>query len=84
MFKIHQRIDVLERLLSNNNRLVERLRDSLLQHKSAPESGGGGVNASFDSAHSQHDPLPGCRLVKEMKDGANGVQVSMLAAAGTV
>uniref|UniRef100_A0AAQ5XI56 Alpha-mannosidase n=1 Tax=Amphiprion ocellaris TaxID=80972 RepID=A0AAQ5XI56_AMPOC len=51
--RLQQKIDRLERLLSDNNRLVARLRDSLLQHKASWERGGGGANVSSDSTHSQ-------------------------------
>uniref|UniRef100_A0AAQ6AKB8 mannosyl-oligosaccharide 1,3-1,6-alpha-mannosidase n=1 Tax=Amphiprion ocellaris TaxID=80972 RepID=A0AAQ6AKB8_AMPOC len=73
--RLQQKIDRLERLLSDNNRLVARLRDSLLQHKASWERGGGGANVSSDSTHSQAAPPPGCRLAEEMKDGADGVQL---------
>lgn len=71
---LQQKIDRLERLLVDNNHLVARLRDTLL-HKQSPE-GQGGANISSDSALFRAGPLPGCRLAEEMKDGANGVQVS--------
>ncbi|XP_067430456.1 alpha-mannosidase 2 [Thunnus thynnus] len=77
--RLQQKIDRLERLLSDNNRLVATLRDSLLHRKASWETGGGGggggVNVSSDSAHSRTDPLPGCRLAEEMKDGTDGVQL---------
>ncbi|KAM8743502.1 alpha-mannosidase 2 [Acanthopagrus schlegelii] len=72
--RLQQKIDELERLLSDNNRLVATLRDSLLQHK-ASWGKGGGANVSSDSAHSPADTLPGCRLANEMKDETDGVQL---------
>lgn len=71
--RLQLKIDRLERLLVDNNRLVARLRDSLLVRES-PE-GGGGANVSSNSAHNRAVPPPGCRKAKEMKDGADGVQV---------
>lgn len=73
--RLQQKIDRLERLLSDNNRLVARLRDSLLQRKASWERGGGGANVSSESTHSMADPLPGCRLAKKMEDGTDGVQL---------
>uniref|UniRef100_A0A8P4GGG6 Alpha-mannosidase n=1 Tax=Dicentrarchus labrax TaxID=13489 RepID=A0A8P4GGG6_DICLA len=58
---LQQKIDRLEHLLSDNNRLVATLRDSLLQRK-APWETGARANVSSDSAHGQTDRLPGCRL----------------------
>lgn len=77
MSRLQQKIDRLERLLSDNNRLVATLRDSLLRRKASGETGGGGANVSSDAAHSRADTLPGCRLAEEMKDGTDGVQVSL-------
>lgn len=74
--RLQQKIDELERLLSDNNRLVATLRDYLLPHK-ASWGKGGGANVSSDSAHSQDGTLPGCRLANEMKDETDGVQVSL-------
>ncbi|XP_043951813.1 alpha-mannosidase 2 [Gambusia affinis] len=71
--RLQLKIDRLERLLVDNNRLVARLRDSLLVRES-PE-GGGGANVSSNSAHNRAVPPPGCRKAKEMKDGADGVQL---------
>uniref|UniRef100_A0A8P4GJJ8 Alpha-mannosidase n=1 Tax=Dicentrarchus labrax TaxID=13489 RepID=A0A8P4GJJ8_DICLA len=65
---LQQKIDRLEHLLSDNNRLVATLRDSLLQRK-APWETGARANVSSDSAHGQTDRLPGCRLADEPKDG---------------
>uniref|UniRef100_A0A3P8RJE0 Alpha-mannosidase n=1 Tax=Amphiprion percula TaxID=161767 RepID=A0A3P8RJE0_AMPPE len=73
--RLQQKIDRLEHLLSDNNRLVATLRDSLLQRKASWERGGGGANVSSDSTHSQAAPPPGCRLAEDMKDGADGVQL---------
>lgn len=70
--RLVQKIDRLERLLSDNNRLVATLRDSLLHPKGDNR---GGANVS--SAHSPADPLPGCRLADETKGGADEVQVSL-------
>ncbi|KAI9545468.1 hypothetical protein NQZ68_036455 [Dissostichus eleginoides] len=68
--RLAQKIDRLERLLSDNNRLVATLRDSLLHPKGDNR---GGANVS--SAHSPADPLPGCRLADETKGGADEVQL---------
>ncbi|XP_037607714.1 alpha-mannosidase 2 [Sebastes umbrosus] len=75
--RLKQKIDRLERLLGDNNRLVVELRDSLFHHKASWKTtrGGGGANVSSDSAHSRAAELPGCRLAKEMKGGADGVQL---------
>lgn len=73
--RLQEKIDRLERLLSDNNRLVATLRDSLLQHKAPWEKGGGGVNKSSSPTHSKAEPPPGCRLAEEMTDGKNGVQL---------
>ncbi|XP_070845355.1 alpha-mannosidase 2 [Chaetodon trifascialis] len=73
--RLQQKIDKLEHLLSDNNRLVATLRDSLLHRKASWETAGGGGNASSDSAHSRAETPPGCRLAKEMKDGTDGVQL---------
>uniref|UniRef100_UPI0037E97BF9 alpha-mannosidase 2 isoform X2 n=1 Tax=Semicossyphus pulcher TaxID=241346 RepID=UPI0037E97BF9 len=73
--RLQQKIDRLEHLLNDNNRMVATLRDSLLHRKASWEKGGGGVNVSSDSAHSRANALPGCRLAEEMKDGTDGVQL---------
>ncbi|XP_071328218.1 alpha-mannosidase 2 [Trachinotus anak] len=73
--RLQQKIDRLEHLLSDNNRLVATLRDSLVRRKASWQTGGGGSNGSSDSTHSQVDTLPGCRLAEEMKDGTDGVQL---------
>ncbi|XP_074473781.1 alpha-mannosidase 2 [Sebastes fasciatus] len=74
--RLKQKIDRLERLLGDNNRLVVELRDSLFHHKASwKTTRGGGANVSSDSAHSRAAELPGCRLAQEMKDGADGVQL---------
>ncbi|XP_035995760.1 alpha-mannosidase 2 [Fundulus heteroclitus] len=65
--RLQLKIDRLERLLVDNNRLVARLRDSLLVRESP--GGRGGANAS-----SAGPPL-GCRKPAELKDGADGVQL---------
>ncbi|XP_061590562.1 alpha-mannosidase 2 isoform X1 [Cololabis saira] len=70
---IQQKIDRLEHLLSDNNRLVSMLRDSLFQHKQSQESGRGGTNNS--NALRQAEPPPGCRLAEDLKDGDDGVQL---------
>ncbi|XP_041815521.1 alpha-mannosidase 2 [Chelmon rostratus] len=72
---LQQKIDKLERLLSDNNRLVATLRDSLLHRKASWGTGGGGGNVSSDSAHSRAETLPGCRLAEEMKDRTDRVQL---------
>uniref|UniRef100_A0A8C2ZJV1 mannosyl-oligosaccharide 1,3-1,6-alpha-mannosidase n=1 Tax=Cyclopterus lumpus TaxID=8103 RepID=A0A8C2ZJV1_CYCLU len=72
--RLKQQIDKLERLLSDNNRLVATLRDSLFSRQ-ASRVKGVAANVSSGSAHSQAVALPGCRLAEEMKDGADGVQL---------
>ncbi|KAM4528259.1 alpha-mannosidase 2 isoform 2-T2 [Odontesthes bonariensis] len=72
--RLQEKIDRLELILKNNNRLVAELRDALFQHKSL-ETGGGGANDTSDSAHRRAEAAPGCRLAEEMKDGADGVQL---------
>ncbi|TNN28158.1 Alpha-mannosidase 2 [Liparis tanakae] len=74
--RLQQQIERLERLLGDNNRLVATLQDSLAYHRAALGKGGV-VNVSSGSAHSRADTPPGCRLAEEMKDGADGVQVSL-------
>uniref|UniRef100_A0AAX7T9D2 mannosyl-oligosaccharide 1,3-1,6-alpha-mannosidase n=1 Tax=Astatotilapia calliptera TaxID=8154 RepID=A0AAX7T9D2_ASTCA len=70
---LQQKIDGLERLLSDNNRLVAMLRDTLLQSKASAWKR---ANNSIDSALGRRgEALPGCRLAKEMKDGVDGVQL---------
>uniref|UniRef100_A0A3B3TMB8 Alpha-mannosidase 2-like n=1 Tax=Poecilia latipinna TaxID=48699 RepID=A0A3B3TMB8_9TELE len=71
--RLQLKIDRLERLLVDNNRLVARLRDSLLVRES-PERRGG-ANVSSNSAHNQAAAPPGCWKAEEMKDGADGVQL---------
>ncbi|XP_018518658.1 LOW QUALITY PROTEIN: alpha-mannosidase 2 [Lates calcarifer] len=66
--RLQEKIDRLERLLSDNNRLVATLRDSLVNRKASWETGRRGANVSSDT-------LSGCRLVEEMKDGTDGVQL---------
>ncbi|XP_070706732.1 alpha-mannosidase 2 [Pempheris klunzingeri] len=75
--RLQQKIDRLEHLLSDNNRLVATLRDSLLHRKASWETtrGEGGANVSSDSTHGRAHTLPGCRLAEEMKDRADGVQL---------
>lgn len=68
--RLHQKIEKLEQLLSQNNRVVAKLRDSLLQRNTEA-----GANVSSNSAHSQDGRLPGCRAAEEMRDGTDGVQV---------
>ncbi|GLD56879.1 alpha-mannosidase 2 [Lates japonicus] len=65
---LQEKIDRLERLLSDNNRLVATLRDSLVNRKASWETGRRGANVSSDT-------LSGCRLAEEMKDGTDGVQL---------
>ncbi|XP_072227355.1 alpha-mannosidase 2 isoform X2 [Leuresthes tenuis] len=72
--RLQEKIDRLELLLKNNNRLVAKLRDALFQHKSL-ETGRGGANDSSDSAHRRAGAFPGCRLAEEMKNAADGVQL---------
>ncbi|XP_042365114.1 LOW QUALITY PROTEIN: alpha-mannosidase 2 [Plectropomus leopardus] len=72
--RLQQKIDRLERLLSDNSRLVASLRDSLLHSKASWETAGG-ANGSSDSAPDRADALPGCRLAEATKGGAEGVQL---------
>ncbi|XP_047426391.1 alpha-mannosidase 2 [Mugil cephalus] len=72
---LQQKIDRLEYLLSNNNRLVARLRDSLLHHKASRKQEGGGANSSSEHAHIPAEPLSGCQLAEEKEGGAGGVQL---------
>jgi len=74
--RLQQQIEKLERLLGDNNRLVATLQDSLSSHRASMEKGGV-VNVSSGSAHSWADAPPGCRLAEQMKDGADGAQVSL-------
>ncbi|XP_029940101.1 alpha-mannosidase 2-like isoform X2 [Salarias fasciatus] len=69
LLRLQQKIDRLEGLLSENNRLVAALRDSLVHRKAGRP--GGVANSSSVSA----PRLPGCRLAEELKDGADGVQL---------
>ncbi|XP_028318340.1 alpha-mannosidase 2 [Gouania willdenowi] len=71
--RLQQKIERLESLLSDNNRLVAMLRDSLLLQK--PDGRVGGANISSGSAHNSAKPIPGCRLAEELKDGTDGVQL---------
>ncbi|XP_053266802.1 alpha-mannosidase 2 [Pleuronectes platessa] len=73
--RLQQKIDRLEHLLSDNNRLVATLRDSLIPRKASWEKEGEGANVSSVSIHSAADELPGCRSAGKMKDGADGVQL---------
>lgn len=66
---LHQKIEKLEHLLGDNNRLVIRLHDTLDQQKKLSK-GGEKANQSFMEA-----PL-GCQLTKEVNNGTDGVQVS--------
>ncbi|TDG95849.1 hypothetical protein EPR50_G00244640, partial [Perca flavescens] len=67
---LQQKIERLELLLSNNNRLVATLRDTLIQRKASWEKGRG-ANGSSGSARQ----LPGCRLAEEIKEGTDEVQL---------
>lgn len=70
---LQQKIDRLEHLLSDNNRLVAMLRDTLLQSKaSAWKSANNSINSALGR---RGEALPGCRLAEEMKDGVDGVQL---------
>lgn len=66
---LHQKIEKLEHLLGDNNRLVIRLHDTLDQQKKLLK-GGEKANQSFVEA----PPL--CQLTKELNNGSDGVQVS--------
>ncbi|XP_059214046.1 alpha-mannosidase 2 [Centropristis striata] len=74
LYRLQEKIDRLERLLSDNNRLVATLRDALIRSKASGEPGGR-ANVSSDSAHRQPAVLPGCRLAEEMKDGVQLLDV---------
>lgn len=65
---LHHKIERLEHLLGDNNRLVARLRDTLDQQKELLQRGEK-ANVSLDEAPT------GCLLAKEVKDGTDGVQV---------
>ncbi|CAN9504622.1 unnamed protein product [Ophioblennius macclurei] len=69
LLRLQQKIDRLEGLLSENNRLVGALRDSLL-HRKVEQSRGMAKNSSAP-AHL----VPGCQLAEELKDSADGVQL---------
>ncbi|MED6268750.1 hypothetical protein CHARACLAT_025535 [Characodon lateralis] len=71
--RLQLKIDRLEHLLVDNNRLVARLRDLLLLRES-PE-GRGVANVSSDSTHNRGGPPPGCRKAEEIKDSVDGVQL---------
>ncbi|XP_007544804.1 alpha-mannosidase 2-like, partial [Poecilia formosa] len=71
--RLQLKIDRLERLLVDNNRLVARLRDSLLVRESPEQRGG--ANVSSNSAHNRAAAPLGCWKAEEMKDGADGVQL---------
>ncbi|XP_047228847.1 alpha-mannosidase 2 isoform X4 [Girardinichthys multiradiatus] len=71
--RLQLKIDRLEHLLVDNNRLVARLRDLLLLRES-PE-GRGVANVSSDSTHNRGGPPPGCLKAEEIKDSVDGVQL---------
>lgn len=66
---LHQKIEKLEHLLGDNNRLVIRLHDTLDQQKILLR-GGEKANQSVVEAP------PICQLTKEVNNGSDGVQVS--------
>lgn len=66
---LHQKIEKLEHLLGDNNRLVAKLHDTLDKHKELLKRGGK-ANLTLGEAP------PGCQLAKEVKDGTDGLQVS--------
>lgn len=66
---LHQKIEKLEHLLGDNNRLVAKLHDTLDKHKELLKIGEK-ANLTLGEA------LPGCQLAKEVKDGTDGLQVS--------
>lgn len=65
---LHQKIERLEHLLGDNNRLVIRLHDTLDQQKKLIK----GKKANQSSVEAP----PGCLLTKEVNNGTDGVQVS--------
>ncbi|MEQ2213999.1 hypothetical protein XENOCAPTIV_025439, partial [Xenoophorus captivus] len=71
--RLQLKIDRLEHLLVDNNRLVARLRDLLLLRESS--EGRGVANVSSDSTHNRGGPPPGCRKAEEIKDSVDGVQL---------
>ncbi|KAM9840891.1 alpha-mannosidase 2 [Aulostomus maculatus] len=78
LVRLQQKIDRLEHLLSDNNRLVSMLRDSLLLHKASWETGAGPrerANFSSPSAHPRTNTLPGCQLSEQLMDGTDRVQL---------
>ncbi|XP_075993471.1 alpha-mannosidase 2 isoform X2 [Genypterus blacodes] len=75
--RFQQKIDRLERLLGDNNRLVATLRDSLLHHRASWEGarGRGGASVNVSSAPGQADALTGCRVEEELMDGVQLLDV---------
>uniref|UniRef100_A0A674NNV0 Uncharacterized protein n=1 Tax=Takifugu rubripes TaxID=31033 RepID=A0A674NNV0_TAKRU len=65
---LHQKIERLEHLLGDNNRLVIRLHDTLDQQKKLLK-GGEKANQSLVEAP------PGCQLTKGVNNGTDGVQM---------
>lgn len=66
---LHHKIERLEHLLGDNNRLVARLHDTLDQHKEI-------LQRKQKANVSLGEAPPGCLLAKEVKNGTDGVQVS--------
>lgn len=64
LYHLRQKIDKLEHLLSNNNRLVATLRDSLMQQNTFNKEMGK-ANVSSESV----DRMTGCRLTGGETDG---------------
>ncbi|XP_068608900.1 alpha-mannosidase 2 [Brachionichthys hirsutus] len=72
---LRQKIERLERLISDNNRLVATLRDSILQHKASMKIGQGGkANGSSSAATGLNTKLPGCQSAEGTK-ATDGVQL---------
>ncbi|XP_078145165.1 alpha-mannosidase 2 isoform X2 [Centroberyx gerrardi] len=72
--RLQQKIDSLERRLSDSNQLIAAVRDALLHRKASwKERGGGGANES--STHGAAETMQGCRLAEKNNDGPEGVQL---------
>uniref|UniRef100_H3CAT2 Alpha-mannosidase n=1 Tax=Tetraodon nigroviridis TaxID=99883 RepID=H3CAT2_TETNG len=65
---LHHKIERLEHLLGDNNRLVARLHDTLDRHKEL-------IRRKEKANVSSGEAPPGCLLAKEIKDGTDGVQM---------
>uniref|UniRef100_A0A667Y555 Mannosidase alpha class 2A member 1 n=1 Tax=Myripristis murdjan TaxID=586833 RepID=A0A667Y555_9TELE len=76
--RLQQKIDRLERLLGDNNRLVAAVRDSLLHRRpeaSWEKTGGGGANGSSVHLPPQREAPAGCQIAGKMTDEEGGVKL---------